>query len=201
MAGETSRLTELTQSLLGQGWSALEIVNRCIVPTMEEAGRKFEQKIFFLPQLLVAAEAAQKTFHLLRPELARQQTGSLAGTVVLATVKGDIHDIGKSIVGLLLENHGFRVIDLGKDVASELIVATAIAEQADMVALSALMTTTMPAMGVVAEQMRTSQLCIPLLVGGAVVTADYAASIGAHYAQDATSAVRTAKDLIKGGKT
>jgi len=202
LAGETSRLADLTQSLLQAGWPALEIVNSCIIPAMEVAGNKFEQKEFFLPQLLLAAEAAQKTFRILHPELKRQATNSsLAGTVILATVQGDIHDIGKSIVGLLLENHGFRVVDLGKNVPNEQVVDAAIAEQADLIALSALMTTTMPEMAAVAELMRAKGLSIPLLIGGAVVTDEFAASIGAHYAPDATSAVRVAKSLVKGGKS
>jgi 5-methyltetrahydrofolate--homocysteine methyltransferase len=196
LSGERTRLETLTNTLLGQGESAMDLINHIVIPAMEEAGRRYDQHRFFLPQLLLAAEAAQVTFSLLHPLLC-QTTEAARGTIVLATVKGDIHDIGKNIVGLLLSNHGFRVIDLGKDVSSELIINTACQEQADLIALSALMTTTMPEMGVVAQKLKQRQLQIPLLVGGAAVSADFAASIGAHYAADATLAVEQAKSLVR----
>ena len=177
----------------------MRIIDDCVVPAMETVGDEYERGHVFLPHLLLAAEAAKKTFEVLRPELQCEPQPYL-GKVVLATVKGDIHDIGKSIVGLLLENHGFSVIDLGKDVDSELIVDTAISEKADIVALSSLMTTTMPEMAKVAEVMRSRGLRIPLLIGGAVVTAEYAESIGAYYGGNATQGVRMAKLLMNGAE-
>jgi len=197
--GETERLVGLVRLLIRNGVSAMRIIDDCVVPAMETVGDEYERGNLFLPHLLLAAEAAQKTFEVLRPELQREPQPYL-GKVVLATVKGDIHDIGKSIFGLLLENHGFSVIDLGKDVDSELIVDTAISEKADIVALSSLMTTTMPEMAKVAEVMRSRGLGIPLLIGGAVVTAEYAESIGAHYGGTATQGVRMAKLLMNGAE-
>ncbi len=196
LSGERGHLAQLTTALLGQGWPAMRIIDECVIPAMDTAGSKYDQRLFFLPQLLLAAEAAQETFQLLRPQL-EQSSESKAGTVVLATVKGDIHDIGKSIVGLLLRNHGFQVIDLGKDVESSLIIQTASEAQADLIALSALMTTTMPEMAVIADGARERGMQVPILVGGAVVSGDYARSIGAHYAADATEAVRAAKSIIE----
>ncbi len=200
LAGDQDRIPALCSQLLQQGWAALRIVNEVVIPAMEAAGERYDQRRFFLPQLLMAAEAAEATVRQLLPQLEQTSTELLSGTVVLATVRGDIHDIGKSIVGLLLRNHGFRVIDLGKDVQSDLIVETAKREQADLIALSALMTTTMPEMGVVAAKVRSFGLSTPVLIGGAVVSSDYAASIGAHYAADATEAVRQAKHLVRGGE-
>lgn len=200
LTGEQSRLRSLLSALQRQGWPAWRVVDDVIIPTMEVAGERYEQRRFFLPQLLLCAEAAQAAFRLLQPELELLTTAT-GGTIVLATVKGDIHDIGKSIVGLLLRNHGFRVIDLGRDVDSERIVQAARDSQADLVALSSLMTTTMPEMGVVADRLRSQGLPVPLLIGGAVVTEEYAASIGAHYASDATAAVQQVKRLIKGGSS
>lgn len=197
--GETERLEGLVRLLIRNGVSAMRIIDDCVVPAMETVGDEYERGNLFLPHLLLAAEAAQKTFEVLRPELQCEPQPYL-GKVVLATVKGDIHDIGKSIFGLLLENHGFSVIDLGKDVDSELIVDTAISEKADIVALSSLMTTTMPEMAKVAEVMRSRGLGIPLLIGGAVVTAEYAESIGAHYGGTATQGVRMAKLLMNGAE-
>ncbi len=150
---------------------------------------------FFLPQLLMSAETAQKAFAVLKEKLPQNESQH-AGTIVLATVKGDIHDIGKNIVSVMLENHGFRVIDLGKDVESDLIIQTAWKEKADLIGLSALMTTTMQQMAVVADKLQQQGLKIPLLLGGAVLTEDYAKSIGAEYALDAVQAVKKAKDIL-----
>jgi len=197
LRGEIQRLDELVGFLLRSGVPAIEIIDDCVIPAMESVGDEYERGTIFLPHLLLAAEAAQKTFEILRPELQRYSEASV-GKVVLATVRGDIHDIGKSILSLLLQNHGFCVIDLGKDVDSELIVNTAIEEKADIIALSSLMTTTMPEMAKVAEIMQSRGLSIPLLIGGAVVTAEYAESIGAYYGADATQGVKIAKSLVKG---
>jgi 5-methyltetrahydrofolate--homocysteine methyltransferase len=181
--------------LLAAGWAPLEIVNQCIVPPLETVGEAYERQELFLPQLLLAAEAAQEAFRLLEPVL-KTESSPAAGTVIIATVKGDVHDIGKNIVGLLLKNHGFKVVDLGRDVECATILEAAIAHRANIIGLSALMTTTMAEMGVVASALQQAGLNIPLLVGGAVVTEEYAGEIGAHYAADAAAAVRVAKRLL-----
>ena len=151
LTGEKGHLPQLTQTLLDEGWTATDIINQGVIPAMEQASDKYDQHIFFLPQLLLAAEAAQETFQILRPEL-EQKADSSIGTVVIATVAGDIHDIGKSIVSLLLQNNNFAVVDLGKDVPCQDIIDAAQQAQADIIMLSALMTTTMPQMKVVVRQ-------------------------------------------------
>ncbi len=174
----------------------MQIIDDCVISALDKVGELYTERVFFLPQLLLSAAAAEHVFQLLQKELANEESATHSGVIVIATVAGDIHDIGKNIVALMLRNHGFKVIDLGKDVSSERIVATAQAEQADLVGLSALMTTTMPGMADVVAALRVAGLQIPVLVGGAVVTPAYADSIGAHYAADATLAVKLAQELI-----
>jgi len=189
--GSKEQIEPLLKALLQEKMPPLEIVNNGILPALTEVGERYDRKVYFLPQLLLAAEAAKQALAFLHPYL--KQEGSVsAGTVVIATVQGDIHDIGKGIVGLLLENHGFRVIDLGKDVANQLIIETALAEKADLIALSSLMTTTLPQMGLLCQELRDRGIEIPVLVGGAIVNEAYAQEIGAHYGADATDAVRLA---------
>jgi 5-methyltetrahydrofolate--homocysteine methyltransferase len=196
LLGNKNIVVSTLKELIAQGVSPLDLVNSCIVSALNEAGGRYDKKEYFLPQLLMAAEAAQTGLAYLHPLL--QETGAQPqGTVVLATVKGDIHDIGKSIVKLMLENHGFSVIDLGKDVEPSLIVETALSNQADIIALSALMTTTMPQMQVVCQMLEEKKVFIPVLVGGAIVNAEYAQEIGATYGADATDAVRLALKLLK----
>lgn len=194
--GSKEQIEPLLKALLQEKMPPLEIVNNGILPALTEVGERYDRKVYFLPQLLLAAEAAKQALAFLHPYL--KQEGSVsAGTVVIATVQGDIHDIGKGIVGLLLENHGFRVIDLGKDVANQLILETALAEKADLIALSSLMTTTLPQMGLLCQELRDRGLEIPVLVGGAIVNEAYAQEIGAHYGADATDAVRLALRCLK----
>lgn len=195
--GDTDGIQSQIEALLLEGMDSLKIINHSITPALEKVGSLYEDGSFFLPQLLMSSEAAQKAFGILKEKLP-QSASSHAGTIVLATVKGDIHDIGKNIVSVMLENHGFRVIDLGKDVDSDLIIRTALEESADIIGLSALMTTTMQQMAVVAEKIRGLEPSIPLLVGGAVLTEAYAESIGAQYAPDAVQAVKKAKGMLMG---
>ncbi len=197
LRGDADGIEHLIEDLLTGGMDGLEIINQMITPALEKVGAHYEDGTFFLPQLLMSAETAQKAFGILKEKLP-QSASSYVGTIVLATVKGDIHDIGKNIVSVMLENHGFRVIDLGKDVDPDLILRTALEESADMIGLSALMTTTMQQMAVVAEKIRDMDHPIPLLVGGAVLTEEYAKSIGAKYAPDAVQAVKKAKGIIAG---
>jgi 5-methyltetrahydrofolate--homocysteine methyltransferase len=194
--GSKEQIEPLLKALLQEQMPPLEIVNTGILPALTEVGERYDRKVYFLPQLLLAAEAAKLALAFLQPYL-KQEGATSAGTVVIATVQGDIHDIGKGIVGLLLQNHGFRVIDLGKDVANAQIIETAIAEKADLIALSSLMTTTLPQMGLLCQTLRTLGLEIPVLIGGAIVNEAYAQEIGAHYGADATDAVRLALKCLK----
>ncbi|MBO7721078.1 MAG: homocysteine S-methyltransferase family protein [Kiritimatiellae bacterium] len=183
---------------LAAGKAPVSVIDWGIVPALEEVGKGFEEKRVFLPQLLMAADAAGAAFDVIRAELAKTGGGAAAnGPIVVATVKGDIHDIGKNIVRALLENYGFRVIDLGRDVPPELILETARREKCRLVGLSALMTTTVGAME---ETVRLLHCRLPdckVMVGGAVLTADYAAKIGADfYSRDAMGAVRTAEKIF-----
>ena len=189
-----------TAALAG-GKTPMAVIQEGIVPALEEVGRGFEQGTVYLPQLLMAADAAGEAFAVVRQALA--QTGgqesrpSGRSPVVIATVKGDIHDIGKNIVRALLENYGFDVIDLGRDVPPEAIVETARKTQAGLVGLSALMTTTVGAMEETIRRLKAAGLPCKTVVGGAVVTQDYADSIGADfYAKDAMRTVRIAESLF-----
>ncbi|MBI5699001.1 homocysteine S-methyltransferase family protein [Candidatus Saganbacteria bacterium] len=173
-----------------------KIIDQGLIPGMETVGKKFSKKEYFLPQVIESAEAMKRGFELCQAKIPKGKT-KVAGKVVLATVKGDIHDIGKNIVKMMLVNHGFQVIDLGKDVPPEKIVEAAKKERPNVIALSALLTTTMVEMGVVKEELKKAKLNIPLLVGGAVVTKGYADRIGAVYSMDAVGAVALAKRIMK----
>lgn len=176
----------------------LEVVSQSIVPALNEVGQGFEEKTVFLPQLLMSAEAAKEAFEEVKNALLKGKTDAPPkGPVILATVKGDVHDIGKNIVRLLLENYGFSVMDLGKDVPPEAIVTQARNTHAPLVALSALMTTTVPAMEETIRLIREENLPCKVLVGGAVLNEAYAEKIGADaYGKDAMEAVRRAQELI-----
>ena len=181
--------------ILAKNREPLSIVQEEIIPALNEVGRGFENKTVYLPQLLMSAEAAQTAFEKIKAALPAGQNSKKC-PVVLATVKGDIHDIGKNIVKLLLENYGFDVTDLGRDVAPEVIAEKAAALHAPMVALSALMTTTVPAMEETIRLLRIQAPWCKVMVGGAVLNPEYASAIGAdHYAKDAMEAVRCAESV------
>ena len=174
----------------------LDIVNDEIIPALDEVGRGFEAQKIYLPGLLMSAEAAKQAFEPIKVALASEK-GADKATIVVATVKGDIHDIGKNIVALLLENYGYKVIDLGRDVPPEVILDAAIKNGAEIVSLSALMTTTVPAMEETIKLFREHAPKIKIMVGGAVLTEEYAKTIGADfYGEDAMSAVRYAEATI-----
>lgn len=175
----------------------LDIINGELIPALDTVGTGFEQNKIFLPQLLISADAAKRGFDAIKEYMIETNTaGESRGDIVLATVKGDIHDIGKNIVKVLLENYGYNVIDLGKDVAPELIVDTVVKYNIKLVGLSALMTTTVCNMEETIKQLRSKADC-KVMVGGAVLTEDYARSIGADfYAKDALCSVRTANALF-----
>ena len=189
----------LCASLLTRATSE-EVINAHIIPALDRVGADFEAKRIYLPQLLTSAEAAKAAFEVIKEKESKSKTASSKkGVFVIATVKGDIHDIGKNIVKLLLENYGFKVVDLGKDVDPELIAQTAAELDAPLVGLSALMTTTVPAMEETIRLLRKKAPRCKIVVGGAVLNADYARKIGADkYARDAMDTVRYAESVVKG---
>ncbi|MGI5912392.1 MAG: homocysteine S-methyltransferase family protein [Syntrophomonadaceae bacterium] len=201
LEGNQEAIEELLDKALHEyGMDPLDIINHGLIPGIEEAGEMYERKQYFLPQLMMAAETMKKAFMLIKP-LLNQQASQNRGTIIMATVEGDIHDIGKNIVCVLLENYGFRVIDLGKNVKTEVILDKAQQENADIIGLSALMTTTMPAMKKVIEQVRARNMSCRIMVGGAVLTPEYAQSIGADaYSPDARAAVLAAQELLNLGR-
>ena len=177
----------------------LEIINGILVPALDEVGKGFEENRVFLPGLLMSAETASISFEVIKRAMKKSDSGGEnKGKIILATVKGDIHDIGKNIVRVLLENYGFEVIDLGKDVTPQTIVDTAVKENVRLVGLSALMTTTVPAMEETIKLLKEQKNDTRVIVGGAVLTQEYADMIGAHfYSKDAMSSVRYAEKFFK----
>ena len=175
----------------------LDIVKNEIIPALETVGRGFENKTVYLPGLLMSAEAAKSAFEVIKGAMQKDKNAKGGKKFVIATVKGDIHDIGKNIVKLLLENYGFDVVDLGKDVPPEAVVSKTVELHAPLVGLSALMTTTVPAMEETIRQLRTAAPWCKIVVGGAVLTKEYADRIGADkYAKDAMETVRFAQETV-----
>ena len=188
-----------TREALATGLSPQDIISKGLAPGMELVGQGYEKGELFVPELMLSARATLAALDLLRPHLAGQGMGP-PGKVVLGTVQGDIHDIGKNIVCTLLENHGFEVIDLGKNVSAARILAAAVEHAVDAVGLSALMTTTLQQMEVTLNRLRDAGVKVFTLVGGAVVSQEYADSIGADvYARDALEAVAKVKALFETG--
>ena len=183
---------------LAAGTPPLDVINAGIIPALDAVGKGFEAKTVYLPQLLMCAEAAAAAFEVVKKAIAASGVPRASrGPVVIATVKGDIHDIGKNIVRALLENFGFQVVDLGRDVPPEQVVAAARERGAKLVGLSALMTTTVPYMEETIKQIRAAKLDCRVMVGGAVLTADYARTIGADfYAKDAMESVHVAERIF-----
>ncbi|MBR4835831.1 MAG: cobalamin-dependent protein, partial [Clostridia bacterium] len=186
-------LSDLARSLTKEALKdkkPLDIINGMIIPALDKVGEGFERKTIYLPGLLMAAEAAGAAFDVVKSSMPKD--GSvMKARVLLATVKGDIHDIGKNILKLILENYGYDVIDLGKDVSPEKILKVAIEKSCDVVGLSALMTTTLPAMEETVTLLKENAPKCKIMVGGAVLTEDYAKKIGADfYGKDAMEAVR-----------
>ncbi len=195
--GEDQRVAELTRKAIDDGLSAADILNNGLLAGMAVVGRKFGAHEIFLPEVLLAARAMNAGVELLKPLLIADDVPSL-GKVVIGTVKGDMHDIGKNLVGIMLKGAGFEVIDLGSDVPAERFVDTAAAEGASVIGLSALLTTTMAGMRAVVELVRERGLDgdIGVIVGGAPLSKAFAADIGADgYGYDATSAVELVKQL------
>ena len=192
LRGEAAAITR--QALTEQ--PPMTLINTQIIPALDRVGRGFEEKTVFLPQLLMSAEAASEAFSVVRAAMTADRKTTVSDRILIATVKGDIHDIGKNIVKVLLENYGYQVIDLGRDVPPETILARAEAENIRLVGLSALMTTTVPAMAETIRLLRKLPDC-RVMVGGAVLTPEYAAQIDADfYAKDAMEAVRIANQFF-----
>ena len=196
--GLRERAEKAARALAGETLS-MDIVNGHIIPALDKVGEDFEKNAIFLPQLLMSAEAAQSAFEVIRQQTSTQgETRKRRGKIVLATVKGDIHDIGKNIVKVLLENYDFLVIDLGKNVEPSVVAETVLKEQARLVGLSALMTTTVAQMEETVRLLRKEAPDCRVMVGGAVLTQEYADSIGADfYAKDAMCGVRYADRLMR----
>jgi 5-methyltetrahydrofolate--homocysteine methyltransferase len=194
--GDRDGIVPLVEEALGEGLVPMQISNEGFLPGLEEVGRRFEKNIFFLPQVMQSADTMQAGFARLKVEMKGQKFES-RGRILMATVEGDIHDIGKNIVCTLLENHGFEVFDIGKNVSAATIIAKAKEHAVDAVGLSALMTTTMSEMDNVVKRLKAAGIKTFTMVGGAVVTQEYADRIGADlYAKDAMEAVAKIKRLL-----
>lgn len=198
LKGNRNGIVKITKEALESGEKPAELLNQVLLPAINQVGEYFDQGKYFLPQLIASAEAMKNSIEILEPLL---QTGSAGGempVVVIATVEGDIHDIGKNLVALMLKNHGFHVIDLGKDVPQAKILETAREHHAEFIALSALMTTTMQRMREIVAAAKQEGITAKIIIGGAVITQEYADEIGADgYSKDAADAVKLAKSLME----
>ena len=199
LKGNKEGIIDLIKNSLSENIEPKNIIDNYLIPAINEVGHLFDEQIYFLPQLIASAEAMKKGIEFLEPML--KQGGSneqdKKQTIIMATVQGDIHDIGKNLVVLMLKNHGYNVIDLGKDVSCELIIKKAKESNADIIGLSALMTTTMVQMKVVVDAVKEAKLKTKVIIGGAVITQSYADEIGADgYSKDAADAVKLVKRLI-----
>lgn len=196
LKGNRNGIVRITQEALDGGEDPTALLNEVLLPAINTVGDLFDKGKYFLPQLIASAEAMKNSIELLEPLLQKNVSGEDMPTVVIATVEGDIHDIGKNLVSLMLKNHGFHVIDLGKDVSKETIIAAAKEHNAKFIALSALMTTTMQRMREVVEAAKAEGVEAKIIIGGAVITQEYADEIGADgYSKDAADAVKLAKRL------
>ena len=198
LKGNKGIILEETKRLLDGGRKAGEIINEELIPAINEVGELFDKQKYFLPQLIASANTMKLSIEYLEPMLERGEGTENMATIIIATVEGDIHDIGKNLVVLMLKNYGYRVIDLGKDVPAEVIVETAIKEQAKVISLSALMTTTMMRMKEVVELAKEKNCTAKIIVGGAAINETFAEEIGADgYGKDAASAVKVVESLLK----
>ncbi|GAF75551.1 unnamed protein product, partial [marine sediment metagenome] len=187
---------DMVKRAIDEGQEAKRILNEALLPGMSIVGDKFEEGEFFLPEMLIAAMAMKEGLEVLSPVLA-QGDMKAGGTVVMGTAKGDIHDVGKSIVGVMLEGAGFMVTDIGVDVGPDKFVEAAKENNADIIGVSALLTTTIMGMKDVIKAVKEAGLKAKVMVGGASVTQEFADEIGADgYAPDAPSAVKRAKELV-----
>ena len=196
--GNQKAAVEVTEQALEEKMDPQELISSAMIPAMNEAGQKFECEEYFVPELLLAARAMKGCLALLQPLLAASGAEPM-GRVVIGTVKGDLHDIGKNLVSSMLEGAGYKVIDLGADVPADKFVAAVKDEKPDLICMSALLTVTMPSMKATIEALRAAGVRdqVKVMVGGAPVTSEYASEIGADgYADNASSAVAMARGLI-----
>jgi len=196
--GNMKAVEDATKAALSESVPAGELLNEAMIPAMAEVGRLFEANEYYVPEMLIAARAMKAGLALLRPELVKEKVEPL-GKIVLGTVKGDLHDIGKNLVSIMVEGAGFEVVDLGVDVAPDKFVSTAKEQNADVIGLSALLTTTMPSMKSTIEAVKEAGLDgkVKVVIGGAPVTQKYADEIGADgYARDAAAAATLVKKLL-----
>ena len=197
MKGKKDSIIRVTNECLEAGEEASYLLNDVLIPGINEVGDLFEKGKYFLPQLIASAEAMKESIAILEPILQAGNDKKQMPVIVIATVAGDIHDIGKNLVALMLKNYGYQVIDLGKDVPRDVIIDTAIKENAEIIALSALMTTTMKEMDEVVKLAKEKQVKAKIIIGGAVITQDYCDEISADgYAKDASEAVKVATRLL-----
>jgi len=200
MSGNAKRAHAATEAAIAAGTGPMELIQGSMVPAMDEVGRLFEAEEFFVPELLLAGRAMKAAMELLKPLLSASGQ-RMAVRVIIGTVKGDLHDIGKNIVASMLEGGGFEVIDLGADVSPETFVAAIEERKPQVVCMSALLTVTMPAMKRTIDAIKTSGLRgqVKVLIGGAPVTMEYAKEIGADgYSENASGAVGMVKTLLAG---
>ncbi len=198
LTGDQKTAVAVTEQALAEKMDPQSLITEAMIPAMKLAGQKFEAEEYFVPELLLAARAMKGALALLRPLLT--ETGAKpVGRVVIGTVKGDLHDIGKNLVASMLEGAGFEITDLGADVAAEKFVSAIQERDPDLVCMSALLTVTMPSMKTIIEALKAAGVRdrVKVMIGGAPVTAEYAAEIGADgYADNASSAVAKARKLI-----
>jgi len=198
VSGDANASRTITQQALAERTDPLTLVNQFMVPAMDEVGRRFEANEYFVPELLISARAMKAALDLIRP-LLTARGDEPAGRVAIGTVKGDLHDIGKNLVASLLEGGGFEVIDLGVNVSPEKFIETVKEKNANIVAMSALLTTTMPAMKTTIEALKEAGVRekVKVLIGGAPITQKYAEEIGADgYSENAVGAVALAKKAV-----
>lgn len=196
--GDANTSRNITEQALAEAIDPLELVNKYLVPAMDEVGRRFQCNDYFVPELLIAARAMKASLELLRPRLAARGDKPI-GRVAIGTVRGDMHDIGKNLVASLLEGGGFEVIDLGVNVEPEKFIETVREKNATIVAMSALLTTTMPAMRTTIQALKDAGVRnqVKVLIGGAPITQKYAEEIGADgYSENAVGAVALAKKAV-----
>jgi 5-methyltetrahydrofolate--homocysteine methyltransferase len=197
LAFQVDRVKELTQAEMDAGTDIQTILNDGLISAMDEVGEKFSQGDLFVPEMLMSAKAMKGGLEILKPHLSGKTIHS-RGTVVIGTVKGDLHDIGKNLVAMMMEGAGLKVVDLGVDVAAEKFVQAAQDSNANVVALSALLTTTMPAMDTTIKAIKEAGLSVKTIVGGAPVTQKFANEIGSDgHSDDAPGAVELVRRLIE----
>lgn len=194
--GDQNTAVEITKTALSEGTAAKNVLDEGLIAGMDVIGARFKKNEVYIPEVLIAARAMKMAMEILEPELAKEGVEPV-GKFLIGTVQGDLHDIGKNLVAMMLKGAGFEVVDLGVDIGPEKFVEQAKAADAQVIGMSTLLTTTMPAMEKTISALKEAGVSAKIMIGGAPVTQGYADKIGAHgYAPDAASAVDTAKDLV-----